>query len=270
MWENAAPLPPPQPTTTKRLHRKHRGADGDFVLWGQFWLSFLIVAIVFGATVLQWPFLPKLRIAFEAAMRPDQTLFLSDERLFSKFTEQAMETLGDTAQTLRRQWTGSATAETAGRTAHGKAEPVPSGAREESYLPGFPLCFPLACSGVTKTSGYGWRTDPMGGSGSDFHLGNDLAAAEGTAVLAAADGVVRYAGTHASYGNYLRILHANGDETLYAHLQYLFVHTGQRVTAGQRLGTVGETGNATGPHLHFEILHKGIRYDPSEALQTAS
>lgn len=270
MWENAAPLPPPQPATTKRPRRKPHGADGDFVLWGQFWLSFLAVAIVFGATMLQWPFLPSLRIAFEAAMQPDQTLFLSDERIFSKFTEHAMETLGDAAQTLHRQWAGSATAETADRIAHDKAEQLPSGAREESYLPDFPLCFPLASPGVAKTSGYGWRTDPMGGSGSDFHLGNDLAAAEGTPVLAAADGIVRYAGTHTSYGNYLRILHANGDETLYAHLQYLFVHTGQRVTAGQCLGTVGETGNTTGPHLHFEILHKGIRYDPSEALQAAS
>ena len=77
-------------------------------------------------------------------------------------------------------------------------------------------------------------------------------------------------GVHSSYGNYLRILHADGDETLYAHMQYLFVRTGQAVTAGQVLGTVGETGNATGPHLHFEILHKGLRYDPSEALQSAA
>ena len=121
-----------------------------------------------------------------------------------------------------------------------------------------------------KTSGYGWRTDPMGGLGDDFHIGNDLAAAQGTPVLAAADGVVRMAGSHKSYGNYLRILHADGDETLYAHMQYLFVKAGECVTAGQILGTVGETGNATGPHLHFEILHRGLRYDPAEALQNAS
>ena len=89
-------------------------------------------------------------------------------------------------------------------------------------------------------------------------------------VLAAADGVVRMAGSHKSYGNYLRILHADGDETLYAHMQYLFVKAGECVTAGQSLGTVGETGNATGPHLHFEILHRGLRYDPAEALQNAS
>ena len=110
----------------------------------------------------------------------------------------------------------------------------------------------------------------MGGGGTDFHLGNDLAAATGTPVLAAADGVVRAAGKHASYGNYLRVLHADGDETLYAHMQYLFVSAGAVVTAGQVLGTVGETGNATGPHLHFEILHKGLRYDPAQALQGAA
>ena len=90
------------------------------------------------------------------------------------------------------------------------------------------------------------------------------------AVLAAADGVVRMAGCHKSYGNYLRVLHADGDETLYAHLQYLFVRAGEAVGAGQTLGTVGQTGNATGPHLHFEILHRGLRYDPAAALQHAS
>ncbi len=134
----------------------------------------------------------------------------------------------------------------------------------------FALCFPLPGQHDRRTSGYGWRTDPMGGLEEDFHIGNDLAAAEGTAVLAAADGIVRMAGRHKSYGNYLRVLHADGDETLYAHLQYLFVRAGEAVSAGQTLGTVGQTGNATGPHLHFEILHRGLRYDPAAALQHAS
>ena len=83
-------------------------------------------------------------------------------------------------------------------------------------------------------------------------------------------GVVRAAGAHNSYGNYLRILHQNGDETLYAHLQYLYVRPGQRVGAGQVIGASGQTGNVTGPHLHFELLHGGVRYDPSQALQQAA
>lgn len=269
MWENATPIPPPQssvPSYRKRTAKR----EGEFLLWGQCAVCLLVIAVAWGAVTWQWPFLPVLRTAFETAMRPDQTLFLSEERSLSKFTEQTLETISNAADDVLQRWSGPSTAETARRLAHGKEDPVPSNAREESYLPDFSVTFPLQGTSAAKTSGYGWRADPMGGSGSDFHLGNDLAAATGTPVLAATDGVVRYAGTHSSYGNYLRILHANGDETLYAHLQYLFVHSGQSVSAGQCIGTVGETGNTTGPHLHFEILHKGIRYDPSEALQQAS
>ena len=201
-----------------------------------------------------------VRRGFIRAIQPDQFLFLTQERIFSKFTEQAAEAL--------QRWTSALPVS---RPAHGKpAKTAPAAVREESYLPDFALQFPLPKGSCTRTSGYGWRTDPMGGLEEDFHIGNDLAAAEGTAVLAAADGVVRMAGRHKSYGNYLRVLHADGDETLYAHLQYLFVRAGEAVSAGQTLGTVGQTGNATGPHLHFEILHRGLRYDPAAALQHAS
>ena len=192
---------------------------------------------------------------------------LGEERNLLKFTEQTAGELADSARSMWEDFTLPATPESA-RTAHGQPSP-PAYVRTDSYTPGFPLQFPLPGQS-RKTSGYGWRTDPMGGLGDDFHIGNDLAAAQGTPVLAAADGVVRMAGSHKSYGNYLRILHADGDETLYAHMKYLFVKAGECVTAGQILGTVGETGNATGPHLHFEILHRGLRYDPAEALQNAS
>lgn len=270
MWENAVSVSSPQPVKTKRKRVSSSGAEGQYLLLGQFCLTVVILLVIWGSSMLQWPFLPALRTAFEKAMQPEQTSFLGAERNFSKFTEQAVQTMKTATGVLQKQWNALNQSEDVTRVSHGKASSVPSGAREESYLPEFSLCFPLAQKNVSKTSGYGWRTDPMGGSGSDFHLGNDLAAAEGTPVLAAADGVVRTAGVHSSYGNYIRILHADGDETLYAHLQYLFVHVGQPVSAGTCLGTVGETGNATGPHLHFEILHKGIRYDPSEALQNAA
>ena len=96
-----------------------------------------------------------------------------------------------------------------------------------------------------------------------FHKGVDLACASGTIVLAGADGIVAAARHSQSYGNYLRLSHAKGEETLYAHMQYLYVRTGEVVKAGEPIGTVGQTGRATGAHLHLEWLCNGIRYDPA-------
>lgn len=255
MWENAAPQnqspePPPKPP---------RKDAGDALLWGQILFCMAVLLAVLAARMAGLPLYPEMRRSFAGMLQPEQDFFLSTERHFAKFTEKAAAAV---------QQLLPATPETA-RQRHHKPQP-PASAREESYTPEFTLYFPLPGDACTRTSGYGWRTDPMGGGGTDFHLGHDLAAATGTPVLAAADGVVRIAGKHASYGNYLRILHADGDETLYAHMQYLFVNTGAVVTAGQVLGIVGQTGNATGPHLHFEILHKGLRYDPAQALQDAA
>lgn len=267
MWEEAG-MPPQATAPRKKKNRKRPKSEENLVLWGQILLCLAIVGLAACARYLQWPILPRVRTAFEAALQPEQGLFLAQGRGLAKFTEEAAETFSAKVSGL---WAEIQAGDAApARAAHGKEKPVPSGAREESYLPDFSLCYPLPGSRDSRTSGYGWRTDPMGGSGSDFHLGNDLAAAEGTVIYAAADGVVRSAGVHNSYGNYVRVLHADGDETLYAHMQYIFVRSGQPVRAGEVLGTVGETGNATGPHLHFEILHQGIRYDPSRALQTAS
>lgn len=266
VWEETAAASLRPPSARRKAARRRRE---DCILLGQVLLCLAVLALAAAAKGLQWPVWPQLRQACVQALQPDQGLFLAGERSLAKFTEEAVQTLSRAADALRRS--AEDTAETAApRAAHSKAQPAPSGAREEAYFLAQPLVFPLAGGQAARTSGYGWRTDPMGGSGSDFHLGNDLAAAEGTAVLAAAGGVVRVAGTHSSYGNYLRILHADGDETLYAHLQYLFVRAGQRVEAGQRLGTVGQTGNTTGPHLHFELLHQGLRYDPTQALQNAA
>ena len=142
-------------------------------------------------------------------------------------------------------------------------------ASAEAYLPGVMLQYPLPGKPAVETSAYGTRIDPVQGKTQEFHTGADLSAVQGTPVYAAASGVVRIARNHASYGNYVRLLHPGGDETIYAHLQYLFVRQGQQIQAGQCLGTVGQTGNATGPHLHFELLHAGVRYDPTRALAKA-
>lgn len=114
------------------------------------------------------------------------------------------------------------------------------------------VCFPLQTAVWRVSDGYGTRQDPFTGE-ERFHQGVDLACAEGTAVLAVREGVATAARRSDSYGVCLQLLHPDGTETLYAHLQYLYVRTGETVQAGQILGTAGQTGRATGAHLHFEL-----------------
>ena len=125
------------------------------------------------------------------------------------------------------------------------------------------LQWPLPVAG-TITSQFGHRVDPITGEGSS-HTGTDIACAEGTPILAAADGVVTVANGldswGGSYGYYIQIDHGGGLETLYAHCSSICVTTGQQVQAGQVIGYVGHTGRATGSHLHFEIHINKIRKD---------
>ena len=128
------------------------------------------------------------------------------------------------------------------------------------------LCFPLQTMQYRISDSYGWREDPFTGE-KTMHKGIDLACAEGTAVLAAGDGIVLQAKRSDSYGNCLRILHPDESETLYAHLQYICVRAGEVVCAGQTIGTAGQSGRATGAHLHFELWERGEICDPSAALK---
>lgn len=112
------------------------------------------------------------------------------------------------------------------------------------------------------TSFFGTRLHPILGV-YKTHNGIDIGAGYGTAVLAAADGVVTTAAYDAGgYGNYLIIDHGNGNMTLYAHMSQMSVGVGQTVKQGQTIGLVGSTGMSTGPHLHFEVYVGGTRVDP--------
>ena len=117
------------------------------------------------------------------------------------------------------------------------------------------LQWPLPIAG-TITSPQGYRTDPITGEIS-YHSGTDIAAPEGTPILAAADGTVTIANATdswgGSYGYYVKIDHGSGLTTLYAHCSSICVTAGQQVKSGQVIAYVGQTGRATGPHLHFEI-----------------
>jgi murein DD-endopeptidase MepM/ murein hydrolase activator NlpD len=96
------------------------------------------------------------------------------------------------------------------------------------------------------------------------HKGIDIAAPKGTPVLAAAGGTVRESEFSAERGNYVVIDHEEGASTVYAHLEKLLVEPGQLVEAGEQIGTVGSTGMATGPHLHFELRINDEPVDPSD------
>ena len=117
------------------------------------------------------------------------------------------------------------------------------------------LQWPLPVAG-TITSQFGYRVDPITGAVSS-HTGTDIACAEGTPILAAADGIVTVANGldswGSSYGYYIQIDHGGGLETLYAHCSAICVTTGQQVQAGQVIGYVGHTGRVTGSHLHLEV-----------------
>jgi murein DD-endopeptidase MepM/ murein hydrolase activator NlpD len=109
--------------------------------------------------------------------------------------------------------------------------------------------------------------DGFGVRGSRFHAGVDLLAPAGTAVLAAAPGRVTWAHRRAGgWGLLVVVAHQAGVRTLYAHLETVAVHVGDWVAGGTELGRVGATGDATGPHLHFEVRVKGAAVDPLTAL----
>jgi murein DD-endopeptidase MepM/ murein hydrolase activator NlpD len=98
--------------------------------------------------------------------------------------------------------------------------------------------------------------------GGHWHSGIDLAAARGTPVMATLPGVVTVIVSATGYGLHVIINHGGGLSSLYGHLNSVVVLSGDYVDAGQVIGTVGSTGNATGPHLHFEIRRDGIAEDP--------
>jgi murein DD-endopeptidase MepM/ murein hydrolase activator NlpD len=128
------------------------------------------------------------------------------------------------------------------------------------------LASPLAFSRIT--SGFAMRFHPILQDWRAHH-GVDYGAPKGTAVKVVGEGVVEFAGRQGGYGNVIQVLHAGGKSTVYAHLSKMEVRKGQRVEQGQRIGAVGATGWATGPHLHFELRVNGEYRDPLTVARTS-
>lgn len=114
-----------------------------------------------------------------------------------------------------------------------------------------PFALPVK-SAFRYTSGFGYRDDPKG-AGTRMHTGTDFAASYGTPIYATADGTVTFAGWESGYGRLVKIQHEFGIETWYAHQAQIRVEVGQRVSRGERIGDMGNSGRSTGTHLHYEV-----------------
>jgi murein DD-endopeptidase MepM/ murein hydrolase activator NlpD len=144
-------------------------------------------------------------------------------------------------------------------------------AKEPTITPQQPTKAPEYIPPMTTyflTSGVGYRIDPMGGTEEGFHRGVDLVAPPDSPVMAIADGVVvehwpppggKFRG-HPVYGGYIIIQHHTGTFSCYGHLGSTCIHTRDKVTQGQVIGTQGATGEATGSHLHWELIVNPLEY----------
>lgn len=133
---------------------------------------------------------------------------------------------------------------------------------QEKMLQSIPAIQPVLNKDLKRTaSGYGWRIDPIYRT-RRFHEGMDFTAPTGTDIFATGKGRIMFAGWRQGYGNTVMIDHGFNYKTLYAHMHQIQVKVGQQVNRGEVIGTVGNTGKSTGPHLHYEVHHKGQPTNP--------
>jgi len=127
-----------------------------------------------------------------------------------------------------------------------------------------PAIHPIPISEGEKTSGFGMRRDPYSNR-NKMHEGQDFNGTWAkTPILATANGTVKKSKRYGTYGNYIEIDHGNGFSTVYAHLHRRYVKKGDKIVRGQKIGTLGNTGKSTGPHLHYEVKKYGKPVNPED------
>lgn len=135
---------------------------------------------------------------------------------------------------------------------------------QRALIASTPSLLPLSTGNFKRFSdGFGYRKDPFTGK-RRFHYGVDLSSWRGEPVRAAADGVIEFAGWKYGYGRAVIINHGHGFATLYGHNSKLLVSRGEKVSLGDTISLVGNTGRSTGPHVHYEVLKNGKPIDPSD------
>ena len=250
----------------EKISKDIGGQQVNYILRIQLFIIITIIAIVFIISKFESKTYNQCQIMYRNFLK--QGVDVSGQEELIKFanslvqdvriqTEELMEELETTKEVLRVDSLGI------GAGIWGSTMTLPNNCTTEDYVSNKDFKQPV--SGYTVTSRYGWRTDPFTKK-KDFHTGIDLAVTQGTSIYPVLSGIVQKTAYNSSYGNYVLILHENGLATKYCHMQYVFVRQGQKVTEQDVIGTVGQTGAATGPHLHFEVLYNDKRYNPAVAL----
>lgn len=263
-----------RPYTSRAARRANTFAEeetpprkGDFLLRvtvTQIILCLLVVLAVFGLYKSGSPRFAELRTSYES--------------LFSRDMEQ-----GELRETFRRvtafvfkpqnaQTNASESTEPTSEAAQTESESTQLGAGGEDLLPSTDKASfaPLTVTGTFHkpvaytriTSKYGYRVNPVTNE-YGFHSGLDMAAPEGTPIYAAFSGTVETVSESNGRGKYLILTHSNGLQTIYCHCSAILVEAGTKINGGEKIAEVGATGQATGPHLHLEVLLNGMRYDPA-------
>jgi murein DD-endopeptidase MepM/ murein hydrolase activator NlpD len=135
---------------------------------------------------------------------------------------------------------------------------------ERSYFLNIFFHYPMRKGRIS--SGYGFRISPFTGEPA-FHGGIDIVGPRGSEVLAAREGTVKQSGYDPVFGHYIILSHSAGYETMYGHLEKNFVELNQQVNSGMLIGTLGNSGLSTGPHLHFEVRRDNKAIDPIPLLE---
>ena len=212
--------------------------------------------------------------------RLEEAVTVSMEPLDKMFREAGMSP-DDLLKQVRRGYSGQGGPLTPIISTKGTA-PTPDEIRANAILEGFdrmnmyrlaavksPFSNPIPSGAYRLTSGFGYRSDPFHGSGR-MHEGIDFAGSYGTPIKATADGTVVKAGWSSGYGRMVQIRHDFGLETLYGHLSEIHVSVGQKVSRGDLIGDMGNSGRSTGTHLHYEVHVGGRPVNPMTFIKAAS
>ena len=211
--------------------------------------------------------LEKAKATYEAqSVRAEEEMAVADEKrqqieaTQAALAEQAAKLDQEAAELLAKEELEAEAARQAEAARAAREEAISSGTAGASVLMGDGY-FTNPCPDAYNSSGFGYRTFD-----NSFHMGLDMAAAEGTPYYAADSGTVIYAtydgGWNGGAGNWIVISHGNGIVTKYMHSSAVFVSVGQYVERGQNIGLVGQTGEAYGAHLHFQVEVDGVAVNP--------